>query len=348
MTIQEIAERAGVAKSTVSLVINGKPGVSPDTAAAVMKVIQETNYKPLKAAKTLNSGATLQIGFMNLVQSTGEAKIDHYSYDTLIPTFAYDVARGIEAEAQDRGYGLLFSTQHNGQDLNRSNTPKMISEAWIDGLLLVGGGFSDQFVSRLLRWKLPVVAIGANYSDINVDSVYADGLSGTRSAVQYLLEAGHREIAFIDGPETWRTNVDKKQGYISALLEVGLEFDPDLIEVGDYSAQSGYLCMHRLLERRPSLSAVCIALDGMALGAKKCLSENGLRIPHDISLVGFEDSWIATHFEPPLSTIRVDKHEMGVVGARRLFELLSLSRRRSATKSIVPTELVVRESTRRR
>ena len=196
----------------------------------------------------------------------------------------------------------------------------------------------------LFRSRLPVVAIGGNYSDERVVSVYADGYSGTYQAVMHLVGLGHREIAFIDGPATWKTNIDKKQGYVSALLDSGLEYRSELVSVGDYSARSGYDCMKELIRNTPSVTAVCVALDGMAVGAKKYLSEVGLSIPENISIIGFEDSWIATHFEPPLSTVRVDKHEMGIVGARRLFELLERGDRPIATKSVISTELIVRES----
>ena len=221
---------------------------------------------------------------------------------------------------------------------------RMISERWIDGLLLIGGGFSQRFVSQLKKHQIAMTAIGGNYSDENVDSVYADGFGGTYQAVQHLIDLGHREIAFIDGPAAWRTNIDKKEGYVSALMDNGLDFDPALVAVGDYSAQSGYSCMKKLTEKSATITAVCVALDGMAIGARRFLNEIGLHIPNDVSMIGFEDSWIATHFDPPLSTVRVDKHEMGIIGARRLFESLDRGSRQKATKSVVSTELILRDS----
>jgi DNA-binding LacI/PurR family transcriptional regulator len=285
-----------------------------------------------------------QIGFMNLIGSKGHSDVETYGYDTLIPTFAYDVARGIEEEAQKRGYGLLFNTQYDGQKLYAANTPPMITHGWIDGLLLVGGGFSNEFVAGLKRWKIPIVLVGSYLTEGNIDCVYADSSGGAHKAIDHLLELGHTQIGFINGPSLTKTNVDKKQGYFTALQDYNIEYDPHLVVEGDYSAQSGYACMHELLTKNRKITAVFVALDGMAIGVKKYLDEKGRRIPEDISVVGFEDSWIATHFEPPLTTVKIHKYEMGVVAVNKLFEILERRRRGKASKTLVPTDLLIRQS----
>ncbi len=344
MTINDVARKAGVSKSTVSLVINGKPGVSGDVAKKVQQAIKDLNYRPDRVAQALLSRKMRQIGLMNLIASKGHSDIEAYGYDTLIPTFAYDVARGIEEEAQKRNYGLLFNTQSDGSKLIAANTPPMITNGWIDGLVLVGGGFSTAFVSALKRWRIPTVLVGSYLPTDIVECVCADSSGGAYKAVEHLLKLGHRDIAFINGPSITGTNVDKKQGYFTALQDFDIKYDPLLVVDGDYSAQSGYLCMKELLSRRRKITAVFVALDGMAMGVKKCLDENGLRIPSDISIVGFEDGWIATHFDPPLTTVKVHKYEMGVVAVNRLFEILERDRPGRASKTLMPTDLQVRRS----
>ena len=134
------------------------------------------------------------------------------------------------------------------------------------------------------------------------------------------------------------------QGYLLALQKNDTEFDKSLVEVGDFSALSGYKAMKKLLKTHKALQAVFVAFDGMAIGAAKAISEQGLKIPDDISVVGFGDSWIATHFTPPLTTVKVFKYEIGIAAAKMLFEILSSNKIDRPKKVIIPTELVIRES----
>lgn len=349
ITINDVARRAGVSKSTVSLVINNRPGVSADTKEAVLSVIKKLNYKPLKAAQAITTKKTKNIGFMEIVATheNPEKLATKYGFSTMIPTFAYDVARGIEEETQKRGYGLLFTTYYGSFRASVRAVPPMITHYWVDGLLLVGGTFSESFIKMLKKWKIPLILVGSHLPSYSADCVFADYSGGTFQAIEYLINLGYLKIAFINGPSSSHTSFDKMQGYLSALQKHGIEFDEKLVETGDFSAQSGYEAMHKLLKKNKNIRAVFVGFDGMAIGTKKAIAEKGLRIPEDISLISFEDSWIATHFDPPLTTIKVFKYEIGLAAANMLFDLMSIQKAGKPKKVVIPTELVIRDTCRK-
>jgi LacI family transcriptional regulator len=348
-TISDVAELADVSKSTVSLVLNNRANVGEDTRARVFKAIKDLDYRPLKAAQALTTKKTRNIGFMEIlpVHEDTENRDGAYGVSTMIPTFAYDVARGVERETQRCGYGLLFSCWYNRLNRTKLEIPAMITNSWVDGLLLVGGAFPDEFIHALKTWCIPFVFVGGHSAAETANCVFADCASGGFQAVDYLISLGHRRIGFINGPGSTQTSFDKMQGYLSALHKHHIELDESLIESGDFSAQSGYEAMCRLLDRCPGLTAVFVGFDGMALGARQAVLERRLRIPEDISLIGFEDGWIATHFEPALTTVKVFKFELGVAAVNMLFESMSAEGRRKPKKIIIPTELIVRRSCRR-
>jgi LacI family transcriptional regulator len=348
-TINDVAKAAGVSKSTVSLVLNNRPTVSEDTKAAVLRVIKELNYRPLKAAQAITTKKTRNIGLMEIITThdNPEKLASKYGTSTMIPTFAADVARGIEEQAQMEGYGLLFTTYYGIPTSSFKNLPPMIENHWIDGLLLVGGTFNEGFTKMLSKWKIPFVLVGSHLSSNSANCVFADNAGGAIQAVEYLIGLGYSRIGFINGPPSTQTSFDKMQGYLSALQKHGIEFNKKLVDAGDFSAESGYEAMNRLLERNKDLQAVFVGFDGMSIGAEKAISERGLKIPEDISMVGFEDSWIATHFDPPLTTVKIFKYEIGIAATRILFDLMAGKSLGKPQKVMIPTELVIRQSCNR-
>ena len=348
VTIDDVARKAGVSKSTVSLVLNNRPNVSEDTRLKVLSTIESLKYKPLKAAQAITTKQTKNIGFLEIVAThdNPEKLASKYGFSTMIPTFASDVARGIEEETQSRGYGLLFNTYYGNFKQSIKEIPPMVTNYWIDGLLLVGGTFTEEFTMMLKKWKIPLVLVGGHLPSGNANCVFADNASGAIQAVEYLISLGYPKIGFINGPSSTQTSFDKLQGYLLALQKNGIEFDESFVEAGDFSALGGYEAMKKLLKKHRDLKAVFIGFDGMALGAAKAISEQGLKIPKDISIVGFEDSWIATHFNPLLTTVKVFKYETGIAAAKMLFDLMSSNKTSRPKKVVIPTELVIRESCR--
>lgn len=348
VTIDDVARKAGVSKSTVSLVLNNRLNVSENTRLKVLSTIKSLNYKPLRAAQAITTKKTKNIGFMEIAAShdNPEKLVSKYGFSTIIPTFTNDVARGIEEEAQRRGYGLLFNTYYGSLKPSIKDIPPIITHYWIDGLLLVGGVFAEGSIKMLKKWKIPFVLVGSHLPSDNANCVFADNASGAIQAVEYLISLGYSKIGFINGPSSTQTSFDKMQGYLLALQKNDIEFAKSLAEVGDFSALSGYEAMKKLLKKHKDLKAVFVGFDGMAIGAAKAITEKGLKIPEDISIVGCGDSWIATHFNPPLTTVKVFKYEIGIAAAKMLFEVLSSNKTDRPKKVIIPTELVIRESCR--
>ena len=164
VTIDDVARKAGVSKSTVSLVLNNRPNVNENTRLKVLATIKSLNYKPLRAAQAITTKRTKNIGFMEIVvtHDNPEKLASKYGFSTMIPTFASDVARGIEEESQRRGYGLLFNTYYGNLKQSIKEIPPMVTNYWIDGLLLVGGSFTEEFITMLKKWKIPFVLVGSH------------------------------------------------------------------------------------------------------------------------------------------------------------------------------------------
>lgn len=346
VTIKDVARLAKVSQSTVSLVVNDRPAVGTETRERVLKAIKELGYEPSRAAREIVTKRSQTIGIMDVIPTheSSSTMADKYGTSTMIPTFAYDVARGIEEEAQRRGYGLLFATHYGELSGKWKELPPMITHRLADGLLLIGGGFSDEFLRSLKPWKIPVVLVGGHMTSGMIDCVYADAASGTEAAITYLFALGHTRVGFVNGPKNTQVSSDKMRGYLGALHQQGLEFDPSLVAEGDFSAQSGREATHALLKRHPDLHAIYVGFDGMAIGSRMAILERKLRIPDDVSLIGYEDGWIATHFDPPLTTVKVFKHEIGIAACEMLFDLMFRERTGRPRSLIIPTELVLRET----
>ncbi len=345
ITIDSIAEVAGVSRSTVSLVLNNKKNISEKTRKRVLNICKEMDYKPVKSLIT-RMDQRLNIGLIEVhnVHGLVEKLDDRHSTSQIIPVFAQDVTRGIESEILEMGCGLMVSSHYVGTSDIVSTLPRMISEEWVDGVLLIGGSFSETYIRLIENTGIPYVYAGSHTLANMTDCVYADASKGVFDAVSYLISLGHERIGIINGPETTYTSHEKMQGYLLALQQGGIDMDHNLVESGDFSSLSGYEAMKNLLERNKRIDAVFIAFDGMAVGAKRALTERGLKVPEDVSIIGFEDSWIATHFSPPLSTVRVAKYEIGQIAARLLIERINDKKPTRPKKTTIPTELIIRKT----
>ena len=345
ITIDAIAEAAGVSRSTVSLVLNNKKTISDKTQRKVLDVCRELGYSPAKPLMR-NSTGRLNIGLIEIHNVHGSLKDldEHYSTSQIIPVFDEDVTRGVESIILELGCGLLVSSHFIGTNEIVKDLPPIITEGWVDGVLLLGGSFNEAFIQKIENTGMPYVYTGSHSLKNMTDCVYADVSQGAFDAVEYLITMGHERIAIINGPKTTHTSSEKMKGYLLALQRNGIALDQNLVEAGDFSSLSGYEAMKRLLEKNDRIDAVFVGFDGMSVGVKEAVEEKGLSIPEDISIVGFEDSWIATHFSPPLTTVRVAKYEIGQLAARLLIERIKSKKPTRPTKTTIPTELVIRKT----
>lgn len=327
-TIKDIARQAGVAPSVVSRALNNKYGVKEETKELIQKIAREMDYYPNTAARSLVTRKTGTIGVMM-------ADISEPYYSQII--------KGMEFVASQTGYTLLFSNSYESVERNRV-LQKMIFSERVDGLVIVGSNIQEKnFVMTLLEQEIPFVLIERNFSDPRVNCIWVDNIEGAYLATKHLIDKGHSKIAHIAGNFYYQVALDRIEGYKKALNEAGIGFSEELIASGNFISKDAYEAMKELL--RHQCSAVFVANDAMAYGALQAISEAGLVVPDDIAVIGFDDLEFSALTNPPLTTIRQPRHEMGKKSLEILNSVLQGERIEEAgVKICLKADLVIRRS----
>jgi LacI family transcriptional regulator len=334
-TSADVAARAGVSRTTVSFVLNHRADVKiPDgTRQRVVDAAAQLGYQPNAPARQLAGGRSHVLALV-LHQSPEQVASDAVLAETLRGLSAAARAGGFRVmvellarEGPDASYGSLLRTQH------------------ADGLIVSGPRSDDPSLLALVRDGFPVVLQGS-FPDLAVVSVDVDNVAGARGAVEHLVSLGHRRIACItNAPLVYTAAQERLAGYRNALGNAGIAFEATLVAEADFDAPSGHVAMAQLLART-TFDAAFVASDVVALGAIGALREAGLRVPDDISIVGFDDIPLAAYFDPPLTTVRLPAFELGQAAGRALLE--RLADRATPHRTLLATELIVRGSTTRR
>jgi len=327
-TIEDIAREAGVSKATVSLALNGKPGVSPETRRRILEIARRLNYRPNAAAKGLALQRTETIGV--IVPDIGS------------PFYA-ELIRGVEEEASRAGYYLMLLTTA-GKPSREEMYFRLLGEQRVDGIIVLTPRGDEALLRRIQRKGFPLVVVDRDIQSADdVVEVVVDNFHGALEAMEHLLGLGYRRIGFINGVPGLQASQDRLRAYQVALQEHGIALDPELIVVGNFQDSGGYQAMQRLLSLEPRVEAVFAASDMMAFGAIRAIRERGLEVPRDIAVVGFDDVPLASYFDPPLTTVRQPMAKMGAMAFRLLAQLIRgepvLQR-----KVVLHTQLVVRQS----
>lgn len=305
VTIQDIARVAGVSKSTVSRVLNGTVAVHPDKRDAVLDATKRLGFKPNVFARSLARGNSMTIGV--LTQLIGSP-----FYDT--------IAQGVIAGLGDSGYSPLFADGQLQKSKEIEAVRALIGRQ-VDGLVLIGGGVpGDEIVD--LRGELPTVIVARQLASDRHHCISMDNIDAASQATQYLIERGHRKIAVICGLKHHTDTRDRLSGFQQAMRENDLPIEPHLILDGDFSAESGQRCIEQLLARSESFTAVFAFNDMMAFGARLALYRREIRVPHDVSLIGFDDQMEAAFTTPPLTTVRQPARKMGEQAARSVLAMI--------------------------
>ncbi len=326
-----MAARAGVSRTTVSFVLNARTdaGISPGTWRRIEEAARDLGYHPHGPARALAGGASLTIGLV-LRQSAEQVAADALLAETLW---------GIAAEARTGGYRVLLEPL--SPDGGRYSD-LLLSER-VDGLIVSGPRVDDEELAALVADGFPIILQGS-LPNVPAPSVDIDNRAGARAAVEHLLGLGHRRIGCItNAPLAYTAAENRLAGYRDALAAAGIAFDADLVAEGAFDAASGHAAMTSLLDRPDQLTAVFVASDIVAFGALRALREAGRRVPADVSVVGFDDIPLARHFDPPLTTIRLPANALGAAAGRALID--RLAGRPTSERTLLPTELIVREST---
>ncbi|MBX3015251.1 MAG: LacI family DNA-binding transcriptional regulator [Caldilineaceae bacterium] len=327
VTIIDVAQRAGVSYATVSRVINNESYVKAETRQRVQQALIELGYVANRQARSLRGGRTNMIGL--LVRDFGSGYIG-------------EIIRGIDRELGERHYDLLLYTTH-GRGQRESDYVANLMRGMVDGLLLVLPRTPEAYLTKLRQTRFPHVLIDHQGIDRAGPAVGATNWQGGYDATSYLLGLGHRRIGLITGELGLGCAVDRREGYSAALAGHGLAVDPTLIATGDFSQESGYAGAKALLARPSRPTAIFASNDMMAFGAMEAIREHGLRIPADLSILGFDDIPQAAGVHPALTTVRQPLEAMGRVATQMLFGYLA-EPIRTDERVELPTQLVIRNS----
>lgn len=324
ITINDVAEEAGVSPSTVSRILNGTAQVAPDKQAAVLEAIERLNYRPNVAARGLVLGSTSTVGV--LMQHLGS------------PFFG-EMMRGIEQGLLNSDYYPLFASSRwqTEKDLLAID---MLMTRRVDALILVGGQISDEHVKQVAD-DMPTVVVGRVVAGLEDYCIGINNFEAARIATRYLIDMGHTTIAHITGNEQHYDAVERRRGYEQALKDAGLSVNRKLIIEGDYTESSGVMAVERLFTFRSPFTAIFAANDQMAMGARLALYRRGIRVPEDVSLVGFDNMLGSAYMTPPLTTVHHPGYEMGVAASQAILKAMQGEMPHLPN---FPVELLTRES----
>lgn len=340
-TIKEISKLAGVSTATVSNVINNSPKVAPETREKVLEVIKELNYQPNPIAKSLKVKRTFTIGVVSediTVFSTPE------------------IINGINEYAENNGFHLLLNNLRLYKRLgnNYENTVKyrdLIEETIqvllnrrVDGIIYVGAHNRD-LRDIMGKVKIPLVYTYC-YSSCGAYSVNNDDEDAAYQIVKYLISLGHRRIGVISGLYDSLPSQARFKGYQRAILEDNLLFNPDYLKTGDWERESGYRLGKELLTLTEPPTAIFAMNDLMAGGVLDVADELGIRVPEDLSLIGFDNRECSKYFKPKITTMSLPLTEMGRKAAEILINLVEQKQKDTEEKDIkLKCKLIVRQST---
>ncbi|MFF5566968.1 LacI family DNA-binding transcriptional regulator [Streptomyces sp. NPDC012623] len=332
-TLEAVAQLAGVGRGTVSRVVNGAPGVSARARSAVEAAIAELKYVPNPAARSLVTSRTDSIA---LVIPESESRLASEPYFSA-------VIRGVSTELADTDMQLLLILVRDQRE--RDRLIRFVEARRVDGVLLVAVHRDDPLPAFLEMSRIPTVLAGRRTSDEALSHVHSDNAGGAAQAVRYLLDGGRRIIATITGPLDMDVGRSRLSGWRDAHAERGAPApDEALVAPGDFTEEGGRAAMRELLERRPGLDAVFVASDVMAAGALTVLRERGRRVPEDVAVIGFDDSIVARHTVPPLTSVSQPTEELGRTITRLLLD--EINEPALAHRSLtLPTTLTHRSTT---
>ena len=329
-TIKDVAKMAGVSTTTVSHVINKTRFVAQETESLVLQAIKDLNYSPSAVARSLKVNTTKSIG---MIVTTSEA-----------PYFA-EIIHAVEEHCYRQGYSLfLCNTQNNAEKIK--NHLEMLAKKRVDGILVMCSEYLPDSLNLLHSFEnIPMVVMdwGPNvHTDIIQDNIF----DGVYLATIHLIEKGLKQIGIIAGELTKTTAKTRYEGFIHAMKEAGLTVNPNWVMEGFFEPEDGYECMNKILSQDNLPTAVFCCNDLMALGAISAIGEKGLRVPEDISVIGYDNIHASRFYSPPLTTVHQSKSRLGVQAVNLLFERINHKSDQKEKIEIHP-ELVVRKSVKK-
>jgi DNA-binding LacI/PurR family transcriptional regulator len=327
LSIKDIARAANVSHSTVSRALRNSPLVNAETADRIRRIAAESNFRVSAVGRSLATGRTYSIGVV---------------VSSIADPFVAEVVSGIEETANARGYSVILATSRADPD-QEMKVVQTFEERRVDGLLLTASRVGAPYPALLAEMKIPIVVINNQQTGNSAYSVVVDNVAASHAAVRFLIQLGHRRIGFVGDRFGFQSNVARHDGYRQCLASHGIPYRPDLVVMGESNPEGGMHAMDQLLALPGPPTAVFCYNDMTALGVLTSIRQHGLRVPDDISVVGFDDIVVASYTQPPLTTVRQPKQLIGRIATETLLNLLAGSQTETSRK--FQGELIVREST---
>lgn len=339
VTIFDVAQLAGVSKSTVSLVLNNSPLVKDETRARVEQAIKTLHYVPNNNARGLSAKATNCLGIVIMAENVSDVR---YDFDQHTGLCSYNISTGIMSALIDTDYGAIIERFCSVQ--NPGELPNVVRKKRVDGVFIVGSPYDKGMIQRLKEIEMPFVVVGVDSYEEGVDSIRSDPGEGVEIGLRYLYSMGHRRICFLNCPQTFHSAYVREEALERVSAELGLTVPPEWNFFCDQNnGKSAYEEFKRFWEAGNRPDALLAANGYLAMGAMRYLYEQNVRIPEDLSVVAYEDSSISGYAAPALTTVNIHKEYMGEYAAHRLIKRL-LNPEFEPGEYIVPADLVIRDS----
>ncbi len=335
-TSEEVAQLAGVSRATVSRILNGSARVRPDTYARVQAAITTLEYEPNVVAQNLVRQRARVLA-MNIFARAGDLPLSHLGRTSQY--FYLYLLENIERAAIAAGYDLLLPSYT--QDKSPSAYLKTLQTRRVAGCIMLHA--TDEYVQTLIAADLPTVFLDKEGQGRCATYVKSDSIGGMYEVTQHLLALGHTRIAILAAPPNDLAGIERLYGYQRALAYTGITSDVGLVRQSGWNVDEAYQATKMLLRDRRDFTAIVASSDFMAIGCLRALQEQGLHVPEDVSLVGFDDIELCEYTTPPLTTVRQDRTAIGQGAVQRLIALIEGVE--EAPPLIVPTQLIVRKST---
>lgn len=329
ITIKDIAKLANVSHTTVSRALNNSPYINEETKSKIKALAKELNYVPNYSAKSLVLLKSYVIGvfFSSISEGTSDA-------------FFHEIVKGVN-KVIDKEYNLVI----RGIDDYKNSHP--IDNRNFDGIIIVSQSKNDdKFIQTVLEKNIPTVVINRFIENEGLVNIIPNDTKGAYDAVTHFIENNHKKIAMIEGNKEFESNKYRKNGYLKALYDNSISINEEFIISGRYNMQSGYENMKKLLELKDRPTAVFCANDDIGVGAMKAISEEGLKVPDDISIIGFDDSNFCNYVTPQLTSVRKDSLTMSQYGGTNLLNIIN-NKDVYKEKIYIESKLVVRKSVKK-
>ncbi|MFC4737357.1 LacI family DNA-binding transcriptional regulator [Bacillus daqingensis] len=331
-TIKDIAKEAGVSVTTVSRALNGYSDVSEKTRKRIEETAERLNYSPNSLARSLVMNKSRTIGLLVSELNRSGAK----------DMFTFEVMCGINDSASDIGYDLILISTNPDKQQQKSYS-QLCRERQVEGVIMQGIKLDDPYIQDVLNSSIPCVLVDVEVEADNVGYVTTDNVFGAQMAVKHLLNLGHTRIAMMNGHDQAHVSMKRRKGYERELNDAGINVKDEYVLNGEFLEPAAETEAYTFLQQHPEVTAMFCASDLMALGVMRAAARLNLRVPEDLSIVGFDNIVLSEYASPPLTTISQDKYQMGYEAAKLLTSMLAKSD--GARKAVLDNQLIVRETT---